>query len=722
MWPRHLSIVSALVLAVAACTPAGTSTTTPTTTAPRPSTTTAGPDLGPIGEPVRHPAAAAPIYFVMPDRFANGDPANDRGGIDSDDPLVTGFLPSDKGFHHGGDLAGLTGQLGYLAELGIGAIWITPPFVNRWVQGNGTLDGSSSSYHGYWNIDWTRIDPHLGSDQEMVAFIEEAHDLGVRVYFDLVINHTGDVITYQEGGTAYRPTSTLPYLDADGNPIDLTELAGGTGVPALDPAKSFPYVPAFATEADATVKAPAWLNDLTLYHNRGNSTFDGESSTLGDFFGLDDLFTENPRVVQGWIELTNDIVRRFPIDGLRVDTVKHVNDEFWPQWTSALAEATTGDDFLVFGEVFSEDPIFNSRYTTALGFPSLLDFGFNGAATRFITGGSDAQVLYDSFGDDDWFTDTDSNASTLVTFIGNHDIGRMGSAVLQANPGATDAELLARATLGFDLLFLSRGIPVVYYGDEQGFTGDGGDKLARQDMFPTLVPEYLDDVQIGTSADPAAAHFDQGHPLYRSIAGLIALRTDHPTLVTGAHIVRPAGAARQVFAVSRIDRVEQVEYLVVVNGGENKTPATFRTNSPAATFTSIHGAGIEVMANSNGTITVPMEPLTAIVLRADRPISHPDTDPAVAIVKPAAGAQLPTFRYRIEAELADERYAEVSFAVAVDGAEPIYLGTDDAAPYRIYWDNSAFADGATIEFIATAVDATGRMEVDRVTAALGARR
>jgi alpha-amylase len=722
MRPRHLSILPALVLAVGACTQATTSTSTSTTDPPPPSAT-AGPAAGPIGEPVRHPAGAAPIYFVMLDRFANGDAANDRGGIDSNDPLITGFLPADKGFHHGGDLAGLTGRLGYLADLGIGAIWITPPFVNRWVQGNGTNEGSSSSYHGYWNIDWTRIDPHLGSDQDMVDFIAAAHDLGLRVYFDLVVNHTGDVIQYEEGGTAYRPTSLVPYLDADGNPIDLEELAVATEPPpALDPAKSFPYVPSFATETDATVKAPDWLNDATLYHNRGNSTFEGESSTLGDFFGLDDLFTEHPRVVAGWIELTEDILQRFPIDGFRVDTVKHVNDEFWPQWTSAVGEATAGEDFLVFGEIFSEDPIFNSRYTTALEFPSLLDFGFNGAATRFITGGSDAQILYDAFDDDDWFTDTDSNASMLVTFIGNHDIGRMGSAVLQANPGASDAELLARSTLGFELLFLSRGIPAVYYGDEQGFTGDGGDKLARQDMFPTLVPEYLDDFQIGAIADPASDHFDQDHPLYRTISDLIDLRTDNPALVTGAHILRTTGAARNVFAVSRIDREEQVEYLVVVNGGENRTPATFRTISPGATFSSIRGPGIEVTATSNGTVTVSMEPLTTVVLRADRPISNPEANPAVTIVKPAAGAQLPTFRYRIEAELADERYAEVSFAVTVDGAEPIYLGTDDAAPYQIYWDNSAFADGSRVEFITTAVDGAGRVTVDRVTATLGGRR
>ena len=131
-------------------------------------------DLGPIAAPVRHPAVERPIYFVMPDRFANGDPGNDTGGIDPagpEGPLVHGFDPTRKGYHHGGDLAGLTERLDYIAGLGVGAIWITPPFTNRFVQGDGTLDGSSSSYHGYWQIDWERIDPHLGSEDEMQAFI-----------------------------------------------------------------------------------------------------------------------------------------------------------------------------------------------------------------------------------------------------------------------------------------------------------------------------------------------------------------------------------------------------------------------------------------------------------------------------------------------------------------------------------------------------------------------
>lgn len=219
--------------------------------------------LGPVAAPIRHPATARPIYFVLPDRFDNGDPTNDTAGLDGG-PLDHGFDPTDRGFHHGGDLAGLTARLDYLEGLGIGAIWLTPPFTNRFVQGDGTQAGSSSSYHGYWQIDWSRVDPHLGTDAEMVAFIEAAHARDIHVYFDIVINHTGDVITYAEDSSSYRPTTAEPWLDADGEPFDPGELAAnGTPFPDLDVATSFPYTPTFADPADAEAKWPEWLNDPT---------------------------------------------------------------------------------------------------------------------------------------------------------------------------------------------------------------------------------------------------------------------------------------------------------------------------------------------------------------------------------------------------------------------------------------------------------------------------
>jgi hypothetical protein len=272
------------------------------------------------------------------------------------------------------------------------------------------------------------------------------------------------------------------------------------------------------------------------------------------------------------------------------------------------------------------------------------------------------------------------------------------------------------------MLFLTRGVPVVYYGDEQGFTGDGGDQLARQDMFPTQVAEYADDEQIGTDATPADDNFDSGHPLYEWVGNLTDLRSRHPALAAGAQIPRKALAG--AFAVSRLDRDERIEYLVLTNNGDGTTPATFTTFTPGAEFTAIHpaDADVSVTAATDGTVSVDVPPLSSMVLMADRPAPIPDTPPEVTLVRPDPGAQLPTFRYRLEAELADTRYAEVTFSVSIDDADPIVVGTDDAAPYRVYWDNSAFPDGSAVTVIATVDDGSGILAGDRRDISLGARR
>ncbi|MEZ5220498.1 MAG: alpha-amylase family glycosyl hydrolase [Ilumatobacteraceae bacterium] len=742
---RHLVAIAAGALTVAACSddgrtsvPTPTSTTTSATTSTATSVATSRPDVaadttvsptdaptgppsGPVAAPVRDRTNTGPIYFVMPDRFANGDPANDRGGLEGDQ-LVTGFDPTDTAYHHGGDLIGLRSRLDYLEGLGIRALWITPPFTNRYVQGDGTVDGSSSSYHGYWQIDWSRVDPHLGTDADMHALIADAHDRGMLVYFDIVVNHTGDVITYEGGSNVYVSQNVAPYLDASGVAFDPATVAGSEAFPPLDAASSFPYVPTFDDPADATVKWPAWLNDPTMYHNRGNSTFAGESSTFGDFFGLDDLFTERPAVVDGMIDLYGGIVERYGIDGFRVDTMKHVDLDFWRRFAPAIrarAAELGRPDFAMFGEVFSTDPIEQSAYTN-LGVPSTLDFVFDAAVRRYVVGGG-ADAMADAFATDDWFTDTDNNASMQVTFVGNHDEGRLGAALLDDDPSATDDELLARARLAHDLLFLSRGTPVVYYGDEQGFTGNGGDQLARQDMFATRTPEYADDDAIGTDADGAADHFRTDHPLYRHLGALAGFRAAHPAFTTGAHVV--LATEGPVLAFSRIDRDERIEYVVLTNSNASITvPARFQVLTPDTDFVRVWGPDAPVVhSGTDGEVLIDVPPLTTVVLEATAPNLPPAAATPIRIDRPDAGATIPTNRYRIEARIADRRYAEVTFAVALDGAEPQVIGVDDAPPYRVYWDNSVLPAGTEVEVFATVADGSGRTATDRVIVALGDR-
>ena len=414
-----------------------------------------------VADPVRQPGSAEQFYFVMTDRFANGDTSNDTGGL-TGDRLTTGLDPTDKGFYQGGDLAGLRSQLDYIEGLGTSAIWLTPSFKNRPVQGEG--ENASAGYHGYWITDFTQIDPHLGTNAELEALIADAHARGIKVYFDIITNHTADVISYEENQFSYIDQATSPYRDAAGNAFDPADYAGTDTFPALDPATSFPYTPVI-TEADADIKVPAWLNDPTLYHNRGDSTWAGESVTLGDFVGLDDLMTEHPTVVDGFVDVYQDWVD-LGIDGFRIDTAKHVNFEFWEKWSTEVldyAHAAGKPDFFMFGEVYDADPAKLSPYVRKTDMNSVLDFTFQSNATSYAKGGSAAQ-LQALFAGDDMYTTPDSSATALPTFLGNHDMGRIGYFV-------AGADALQRDELAHELMYLTRGQPVVYYGDEQGFAG-----------------------------------------------------------------------------------------------------------------------------------------------------------------------------------------------------------------------------------------------------------
>ena len=247
------------------------------------------------GDSLRAPLTKERFYFLMADRFANGDTSNDQGGL-TGGRLETGFDPTDKGFYHGGDLKGVTQKLDYIKGLGTSAIWLTPSFKNRPVQGSG--ENASAGYHGYWITDFTQIDPHLGSNADMKTLVDAAHAKGMKVFFDIITNHTADVIDYEGGQHSYVSKEARAYQDASGKDFDDRDYAGGTTFPALNPDTFAPYKPVFRNDADRTAKTPAWLNDPTMYHNRGDSTFAGESSEYGDFVGLDDLFTERPEVVE----------------------------------------------------------------------------------------------------------------------------------------------------------------------------------------------------------------------------------------------------------------------------------------------------------------------------------------------------------------------------------------------------------------------------------------
>ncbi len=220
------------------------------------------------------------------------------------------------------------------------------------MQGSGS--DASAGYHGYWVTDFTQIDPHLGTNADMKALIAAAHAKGMKVYFDIITNHTADVIDYEGGQHAYvsKETDALQGCRRHG----LRRRQGGRQADVRGHARRHtptasrscrrdrrsPTRPIFRSEADKTVKVPAWLNDPTMYHNRGDSTFAGESSGYGDFVGLDDLFTERADVVTGMEDIYKTWVD-FGIDGFRIDTVKHVNMEFWQDVLARAARPRQAD-------------------------------------------------------------------------------------------------------------------------------------------------------------------------------------------------------------------------------------------------------------------------------------------------------------------------------------------------------------------------------------------
>lgn len=665
--------------------------------------------------PVRQPGSDERFYFVMTDRFANGDAGNDTGGL-SGGALENGFDPTNKGFYQGGDLAGLRASLDYVEGLGTTAIWLTPSFLNRPVQGTGAA--ASAGYHGYWVTDFTRIDPHLGTNEELGALIADAHARGIKVYFDIITNHTADVIDYAEGQYSYVDQATSPYTDAAGTVFDPADHAGTDSFPALDPATSFPYTPVIAPE-DQTLKVPAWLNDPTLYHNRGNSTWTGESVTYGDFDGLDDLMTEHPTVVDGFVDVYQTWVD-LGIDGFRVDTVKHVNKEFWEEWTTEVldyARAAGKPDFFMFGEVYDADPVKTAPYVRDTDMSSVLDFSFQAAATSYASGNS-AQRLSSLYAGDDLYTTPDTSAAALPTFLGNHDMGRVG--YLLANAGAADGTTLARDELAHELMYLTRGQPVVYYGDEQGFAGTGGDKDARQTLFATQVAEYANQSLVTGEQAGSTDRYDTGAPLYGHIAALAALREDRPALATGAQVERFADDGAGIYAFSRVDRTEKVEHLVAVNNATAERTVTLTTLTPGAAYAPLYGTEVATSADADGTVTLTVPALSAVVLVADRTVGA-DADGAIAVAagSPARAGAAVSGTAPVAATV-DDAWAETSFAwraVGTTGWSP--LGTAEDTTPRVFHDVAGLAEGTLVEYRAVRTDADGDRSAASTFASVG---
>ena len=467
-------------------------------------TVTLVPDLG--GVVLLEKAGAAPtpfrwknatVYFVMTDRFEDGDPANDGSfGREPDGA-------EEIGTWHGGDLAGVASRLDYIQELGATALWISPVVeqVHGWVAG-GLGEFKHWGYHGYWALDFTRIDPSFGTTTELQALVDAAHERGIRVLADVVMNHPGyatgaDLRSYlpavfKDGtGAAFdafdatTPTSASGWMAWN----DLVNyqssawagwwsgswvragLGGGYPSPGSDDlTRSLAYLPDFITEGTSAVSLPPLLAGKP----------DTAASTQPGFTVRDYL-----------VKWHTDWVRQLGIDGFRCDTAKNVELASWKALKDAGTAALAGwkaanpakklDDapFWMTGEVFPHGVVKDAYYTGG-GFDSLINFEFQTALASLLATqatlpaiATNLDALYAAYAA---ALSSDPSFDAL-TYLSSHDT-QLFFELVRRDP--------ARMRQAGTALLLAPGGVQLYYGDESGRTfgpsGNDPNQGTRSDM------------------------------------------------------------------------------------------------------------------------------------------------------------------------------------------------------------------------------------------------
>lgn len=592
------------------------------------------------------------IYFVMPDRYRNGDLSNDAG---------PGFNPTHTAFFHGGDIRGLTGNcsdddgLARIKGLGFTAVWLTPLVAQQPPTPGG------AGYHGYWGVDFLRVEPQLGTQADLLALRDCANRLGLKLILDVVTNHTGDIVWY-EGKRAYIP------------------------------------------ERFKDLKNPAWLNDLSNYHNTGDisSCWSANSCTRdGDFYGLDDLATEKENVYRGWGEVYGEWIKRYGFAAFRVDTARHLDTEFFKRWSPLIHQAASQagiNDFTIFGEVWEQSAIELMRYVRINKMQTALDFPLQRVAVDFAAAASDAQVLANVFDYDDYYTSANSSAQNLVTFLGNHDMGRV-ALLIKAARNNPDSESLPRTKLAHALLYLTRGVPVVYYGDEVGMTGSGSgkDQLARQDMFATQVTQWRAEPRVGSDPVGSGDSFAlKDHPIAAYLRKLAKLRTDHPALANGQMQIRYSKGP--VFVFSKRAPDDAREYLVALNNSKKAVRVSIPTASQGGWDLILGSARYDASGNQ---VVATLAPMEATVLRAKQMSSAPRVKLGALKFK----TDFLSGFYRVLAPVDTQDLATAEFLIKRTGPWSS-LGVDLNRPFRAFIDPEEF-NGA-LEIKAIVRDAKGR--------------
>ena len=467
------------------------------------------------------------VYFVITDRFVNGNTANDRSYGRTPDG------EGEVGTFHGGDLAGITQKLreGYFKSLGINALWITAPYeqIHGWVVG-GNKSFRHYAYHGYWALDYTKLDANMGTPEELREMIATAHAQGIRVLFDVVMNHPGyaDIKTLAEFKIPVlwpgHENATLrdyhSYIDY--NNFDFGKWWGAewvrAGLPGYteggrdDFTMQLAYLPDFRTERDKAVELPPILKNKP----------DTNAKPLPN------------TTVRGYlVKWLSDWVREYGVDGFRCDTVKHVEPESWValkrEASAALAEWKQKhpkekiDDapFWMTGEVWGHGPERSSWHDA--GFDSMINFDFQSRANA------------------DWKT---------LDGVYLHYAGELASSLKKAPHdmlsyiSSHDTALFDRGNLrhGLSALLLAPGGVQLFYGDESG-------------RAPAAAPDG--DAQQATRSDMNWQTMDAS--LLAHARKLTQFRARHVALARGRH----ARIGEAPYAFSRIDDAHRDRVVVV---------------------------------------------------------------------------------------------------------------------------------------------------------------
>ena len=418
------------------------------------------------------------MYLIMPDRFANGDPANDEPA-----ELPGSFDRAKARAYHGGDLRGIREHLDYLKDLGVTSLWLTPIVKN----------GATEDYHGYGTVDLYAVEPHLGTLRDYQELVAAAHKQRMKIVFDIVPNHVGPkhpwaakppLPDWFHGTVRHHFNSSAPvdgtfYGEGDNQGHDLFEAL-------VDP------------------HAPSRLS---------------RNLTEGWFANLlPDMNTENPVVAQYLLQNAIWWTEGSGLDGFRVDTFPYVSREFWARWHTGLRRIYPR--LTTIGEVFHPDPSVISFFAGGqkrsdgidTGVSTLFDYPMYFALRDVLLNGAPAGRLADVLRHDVLYPRPDE----LVTFLGNHDVPRLASA---------KGSSAAKVKIGFALTLTLRGIPQLYYGDEIGMPG-GGDPDNRRD-FPG---GWREDSK---NAFSKAGRTREQQEIFAYVQTLLGLRREHAALNGG---------------------------------------------------------------------------------------------------------------------------------------------------------------------------------------------